>query len=343
MDPQGPAIGIDLGGTNMQIGVVHPAALGAEPGGDHEVLLAGRAKLKTKAEEGLEAVIDRLHRGVEEACAEAGIAVKELRCLGIGAPGAIDPAKGVVVEAPNLRWDNVPLAALLEDRLELPVVVDNDVNVAVYGEDRLGAGEGSDFMLGVWCGTGVGGGLILDGKLYYGAKGTAGEIGHMLALPGAQPGSKTLEHNCSRTALAERLVKLIRANRKSIITELVDGKYEKIKSGVIGKAYEAGDELTIEIVHEAAKLLGDHIGGIVTLLSLDRVVLGGGLTEALGEPWVKAVREACQRTAFPASVRDVSVVATALEDDAGLLGAALLAFERLADTKRMQEKQEAGS
>jgi len=341
MDPQGPAIGIDLGGTNMQIGVVHPAALGAEPGGDHEVLMAGRAKLKTKAEEGLEAVIDRLHRGVEEACAEAGIAVKELRCLGIGAPGAIDPAKGVVVEAPNLRWDNVPLAAMLEDRLELPVVVDNDVNVAVYGEDRLGAGEGSDFMLGVWCGTGVGGGLILGGKLYYGAKGTAGEIGHMLALPGSQPGSRSLEHNCSRTALAERLVKLIRANRKSMITELTDGKYEKIKSGVIGKAYDAGDELTREIVHEAAKLLGDHIGGIVTLLSLDRVVLGGGLTEALGEPWVEAVREACRRPAFPASVRDVAVVATALEDDAGLLGAALLAFEKFADTERVTEKQEA--
>ncbi|MEM9064931.1 MAG: ROK family protein [Planctomycetota bacterium] len=332
MDPQGPAIGIDLGGTNMQIGVVRPDALSARPEGDHNELIAGRAKLKTKAEEGLEAVIDRLHRGIEEACANAGIALDELRCLGIGAPGAIDPDRGVVVEAPNLRWNDVPLAAMLEDRLDIPCLVDNDVNVAVYGEDRLGAGAGSDYLLGVWCGTGVGGGLILDGKLYYGAKGTAGEIGHMLALPSAQPGSRSLEQNCSRSSIAERLVKLIRANQKSMITDLTEGRYDKIKSGIIGRAFEAGDELTVEVISEAAKLLGHHIAGIVTLLSLDRVVLGGGLTEALGAPWVEMVRTSTQKTAFPESVRGVAVVATALEDDAGLLGAALLGFERASQT-----------
>ena len=328
MDSSGPVVGIDLGGTNMQIGVVAPEAATAKPGGDHHALLLGRAKLKTKAELGREAVLDRLCKGIEEACEDAGIKVEDLASVGIGAPGAIDIEQGVVLEAVNLRWKDVRLADLLGDRLGLPVAVDNDVNVAVYGEDRLGAGEGSDDMLGVWVGTGVGGGLILGGKLFYGKHGTAGEIGHMHAVPTSLLGQRSVEHNCSRTALTDRLRQLIRANRPSIVTELVDGNLDKIKSRVIADAYEQGDRLTRDIVDESADLLGSVIGGIVTLLSIDRVVLGGGLTEALGEPYVSRVRDRARLVAFPDRLKALKVVATKLEDDAGLVGAALLAMER---------------
>src|SRR5262245_40264314 len=124
-----PVIGIDLGGTNMQIGVVSPT---------NKVL--GRSKKKTRAAEGMERVIDRIVEGVEEACKDARLSPKRIGALGIGAPGAIDPDRGIVLQAPNLVWRNVPLANILRKRLRIPVVVDNDVNVAVYGEWKAGAG-----------------------------------------------------------------------------------------------------------------------------------------------------------------------------------------------------------
>ncbi len=312
-----PYVGIDLGGTNMQIGVVSA-----------ESKVLSRSKRKTKAEDGRDAILTRIVEGVGEACKEAGCKVGDLGGVGIGAPGAIDPGPGVVLEAVNLRWNDVPLAKLLKHRLDLPVVVDNDVNVAVYGENKLGAGDNSKDLLGVWVGTGIGGGLILNGAIYYGHHMTAGEIGHMIAMPGNQPGSRSLEHNCSRTAVVDRLVRLIKANRKSVIPELVDGDLGDVKSKTIAKAYQMGDELTVEVVDHTSELLGTCIAGVVTLLSLGRVVLGGGLTEALGEPFVERVRKAARQNAFPDRCKQVKVVGTKLLDDAGVLGAALIAMER---------------
>jgi glucokinase len=312
-----PICGIDLGGTNMQIGIVTP---------DGRVV--GEAKRKTKADDGQSAVIDRICEGIVEACAAAKIAIKDLGAIGIGAPGAVDPAEGVVLEAVNLRWRNTPLAELMSKRLGVQTFLDNDVNVAVYGEYRLGAGKMSRNMIGVWVGTGIGGGLILNGELYYGHFMTAGEIGHMLLLPNNPPGSRSLEHNCSRTSVVEQIVRLIRANRKSSIAEIVDGDYEKIKSKVLARAYQENDPLVREVVDHAAELLGIHIGGVVTLLSLERVVLGGGLTEAIGKPFVDNVEAAVKRVAFPDRCKQVKVVASQLLDHAGIIGAAMLAGER---------------
>ncbi len=318
-----PIVGIDLGGTNMQIGVV---AVSEKDGAK----VLGKAKKKTKADEGRDAVIDRLVAGVNEACADAKVKPADLAAVGIGAPGAIDPGEGMVLEAVNLRWDNVPLAKILKDKLGVPVFLDNDVNAAVYGENRCGAGDNSRDLLGVWAGTGIGGGLILNGSLYYGTNWTAGEIGHMVAMPGSQPGTRSLEQNCSRTSVVDRLTDLILSNHKSIIPSLVDGDLSEIRSKVIAKAYDAGDELTHEVVNGAADLLGTCIGGVVTLLSLSRVVLGGGLTEALGQPFVDLVKKAARREAFPERCRQVKVVMTKLLDDAGVVGSALIAAERLA-------------
>lgn len=317
-----PAIGIDLGGTNMQIGVVT-----ASP----DFKLTGQAKKKTKAGEGADAVIERIVEGVEEACANGKIAVKDLSCVGIGAPGAVDPDQGLVLEAVNLRWKNYPLAEILGKKLGVPVFLDNDVNVAVFGENRLGSGKGSKNMMGVWVGTGIGGGLILNGELYYGHFMTAGEIGHMIALPNNSPGSRSLEHNCSRTSVVEQIVRLVKGNRKSKITELCDSNFDDIKSRMVAKAYEMGDPLVCEVVDHAARLLGIEIGGVVTLLSLERVVLGGGLTEAIGKPFVEKVEEAVKEIAFPDRCKQVKVVASQLEDAAGIYGAAMIAMERLKD------------
>jgi glucokinase len=313
-----PVVGIDLGGTNVQIGVV-----------SENKKILGRAKRKSKPEEGRDAVIGRIVDGVEEACKEGKVRLSELGGIGIGAPGAIDPDTGTVIEAVNLRWDNVPLADILGKKLGKPVFVENDVNAAVYGENKLGAGENARELLGVWLGTGIGGGLILNGKLYAGTFFTAGEIGHTTLFPGNPPGSRSLEQNCSRTSVVERLIKLIRSNHKSVIPSLVDGDLSEVKSKTVAKAYEMGDELTVEVVDNAAELVGVSIAGVVTLLSLGRVVLGGGLTEALGDALVDKVKKSVRAHVFPDKCRSVKVVGTKLLDDAGVMGSALIAMERL--------------
>lgn len=314
-----PYVGIDLGGTNMQIGVVAPG---------NEII--GRSRKKTMADKGQASIIARIVEGVHAACLQAGITVAQLGGLGIGAPGAIDPAAGVVLEAVNLRWNDVPLAKILNTKLHVPVMVENDVNVAVYGEWKAGAARGDKEVLGVWVGTGIGGGLVLNNALYDGGFFTAGEIGHTILYPNAPMGRRSLEQNCSRTAIAERLVALMRQNRKSMLMQLCGGDLTQIKSRMIAAAYSEGDKLTSEVLDEAAQLLGVAIANVVTLLSIQKVVVGGGLTEALGEPWVKKIRKAVREVAFPDRVQAVQVVASQLEDDAGLLGAALLAREKLA-------------
>lgn len=197
-------IGIDLGGTNMQVGVV-----------SSELKLLSQAKKKTKAEDGLDGVMSRIVEGVVEACSEAKVKLTELEAIGLAAPGAVDPNDGVVLAADNLGWKDTAAAHILQKRTGVKTYLDNDVNAAVWGENRLGAGKNSKNLLGVWLGTGIGGGLIFNGELYYGPFFTAGEIGHMIALPFNPPGERSLEHNCSRTAVVNRLIKLIKSNRKS--------------------------------------------------------------------------------------------------------------------------------
>jgi glucokinase len=315
-----PFIGIDLGGTNMQIGVVSP---------DHRLI--GEAKRKTKAEEGTEAILGRIVAGIEEACLAAKITLADCGGVGIGAPGAVDPHTGVVLEAVNLRWDNLPLVDILSKRLRTRVYLDNDVNVALHGENKLGAGKDSKDLLGVWVGTGIGGALILNGSLYYGHFMTAGEIGHAILYPHNPRGQRSLEHNCSRTSVVDRLVRLIKANNKSQIVKELDGDFTKIKSKMLARYYrggEAEDELVIEVIDHAAEDLAVMIANCVTILSLPRVILGGGLTEAVGKPFVERIEKSVRRLAFPEVCRKVEVVASRLEDHAGIFGAALLAMDR---------------
>jgi glucokinase len=316
-----PVIGIDLGGTNMQIGVVSPT-----------LDLLGAAKRKTKPEEKLADILGRVESGVEEACQNAGITMSGFAAVGLGAPGVVDPDRGEVIEAVNLRWDHVPLARMLSKRFDRPAFIDNDVNVAILGENALGAGDNSKDLLGVWVGTGIGGGLILNGSVYYGHFHSAGEIGHTILFPHHALGQRSLEHNCSRTAIVERLVRLIRSNHKSKITAEIDDDLDKIRSRTLARYYHGGpkeDRLVIEVIDHAADELGIAIGNVVTLLSLPRVVVGGGLAEALGKPFVSRVEASTRRFVFPRVVHDVDVVPSQLADNAGVFGAAMIALERL--------------
>jgi len=318
-----PFAGIDLGGTNMQIGVV-----------SHDLKLLAPAKRKTKSEDGLDAIIARIVSGVQEACTTAAIKVSDLGGIGIGAPGAVDPYRGIVLEAVNLRWKDVPLAEILEKRLKVPVIVDNDVNVAVLGENALGAGQQSANILGVWVGTGVGGGLILNGKLFYGHFLSAGEIGHTILFPNNPKGNRSVEHNCSRTTVVDRIVRLIKSGQKSSLGDEIAGDYDNVKSRTVAKHYLADDKLVREVVDNAADLLGVAVANAVTLLSLERVVVGGGLTEAIGKPFVDRIHKAAKELVFPEACRKFDIVASKLEDNAGVFGAAMLAIERVREAKK---------
>jgi len=312
----GLVAGVDLGGTKVTFGIVS---------GDGKIL--AMEKRKTKATTGMESVLDRVVDGLERACKEAGCELGDIDAVGIGAPSAVDFDEGVVIHAGNLGWKNVPLRALLEDRLDLPVLVDNDVNVAAWGEFTAGAARGWSDALGVWVGTGIGSGLILGGKVWRGAFHTAGELGQMVLQPRGGLGRRTVEEHCSRLAMIRSMETLIGSHPQSRMRAVLQRTAEEgpLGSSAIADAYEAGDELVLRVVDDAADLLGLAIANAVTLLSVRGVVLGGGVTDALGKPFVERVRESFEWHVFPATLRKCRVVAAELGDSAGIVGAAALA------------------
>lgn len=316
------AIGIDLGGTNMSVGVV-----------DRRGRIVGRAKKKTKAHEGKDTVIDRLVAAMEAACEDAKVGMGDVRTVGIGAPGPVDYERGVVITAGNLGWKNVPLAEILRKRTGVPVCVDNDANVAAWGEATVGAGEGADSLLAVWVGTGVGAGIVVNRCVWRGDLWTAGEIGHLVSYPNGQPGSRKIEEFCSRTGMVRSLTTLAGLHPDSLFNKALakhqaEGKGGPLGSGALASCYEAGDPLVRDVVNSAADLLGTSIANWITMMSMRTVVLGGGVTEALGKPYLDRVEAAVKAAVFPAALAPkVSLRMTKLKDEAGVLGAAMLAWD----------------
>lgn len=299
----------------MQFGVVEPAT----------GRVVGRSRARTLAEEGVGRVIDRMAEGVREACRGAGVGLGEVAAVGIGAPAPIDHERGVVTHAPNLRWRNVALADELAARLRgdggaaVRIHVDNDVNAAAYGEYCFGAGRGTGGaggggdMMAVWIGTGVGGGLILRGEVYQGAFFTGGELGQVILLPREQEGERSVESRCARRAIARRIA--------AVTGESVG----KLGAEEIARRCAKRDGIASGAVDEAMDLLGVAVANMVTVLGLPRVVVGGGLTELMGEALVGRVRESVLRNVFYEQCRGVEVVMTGLGADAGVVGAAMLA------------------
>jgi glucokinase len=307
-------VGVDLGGTKIQVIQV----------ADDEIVASARRD--TPPGGGPEAVV----AAVAQVVGELGD-TKGVTAVGVGAPGAIDAGTGVVKRAPNLAgFDHpVPLGPLLSEALGLPVVVDNDVNVAALAEHRLGAGVGSDDLLAVFVGTGVGGGLVLGGQVRRGPGGVAGEIGHVIVRDGGRRcgcgGRGHLEAYAGRAGMERTARKRHDEGTKTKLVKLAG--HGRMKSSVFAKALEEGDHLAQELVDEAAQALGAALASAVALVDLDRVVLGGGLGDRLGAPFIEAVeRETRERLFVPDA--PFAVVPAALGDLAGARGAALLAREQ---------------
>ena len=319
-------VGVDMGGTKILSAVI-------DAGGN----ILGTSKVSTGADEGTSVVIDRIAESIQKAINKSNVDKASIQAIGIGAPGPLDPETGIVIFAPNLGWRDVPLKAELQARTGLPTFVDNDVNVGTLGEHAFGAAQGVQNVVGIFVGTGIGGGIILKGELFHGASKTAGEIGHIIVkADGPRCGCGTrgcLEAIASRTAMAKQFRKAIRKKgKKSVLTKLTDGDLSVIRSGVLVKAIRAKDKLTLKVFKKATKYLGIGIGSIVNFLNPDMIVLGGGVVEALDDTFIDNIRSYAEKYALPNTLNGVQIVRAKLGDNSGILGAAALARQRFEPT-----------
>ena len=315
-------IGVDMGGTKILAAVVNA-----------EGCILASAKIPTKADKGANVVIDRIASCIQKAIDKSRVAPESIQAVGIGAPGPLDPGTGVVIFAPNLGWKDVPLKAELETRTGILTFVDNDVNVGTLGEHTFGVGQNVQNLVGIFVGTGIGGGIIMQGELFHGASKTAGEIGHIIVkADGPRCGCGTrgcLEALASRTAMTKQFQKaILKKGKKSILSELTGGELGLIRSGTLAKAIQRKDKLTLKVVKRATKYLGVGIGSIVNFLNPEMIVLGGGVVEALDDTFLDNIRAAVEKYALPNTLNGVQIVRAKLGDDAGILGAAALARQR---------------
>jgi glucokinase len=312
---------VDLGGTKILAAVFAP-----------DGSIAGRAKRPTGRDHSLAAVADRIADCVRRAARTAGVDAGALRAIGVGAPGTIEATTGVVLTAPNLDWENAPLRAELEARLGVPVDVDNDVRVAVIAEHAAGAGQGVRNMVGIWPGTGVGGGVVLNGQLYRGTNGLAGEIGHITVKAGGPRcgcgGRGHLEALCSRTAIVRSIAKAAKGGAPTVLTRIVGSDLTAATSGALAKAWTRGDKLVTRVLGQAARSLAHGIASAANLLNPEVVVLGGGVIEALGDRFVEQIAQEVRKLPLHESTRSVRIVRAAFGDDAGISGAAIVARRR---------------
>ena len=312
-------VGVDMGGTKIL------AATITEDG-----TILSRAKTATKAHKNPTKVIDRIADCINKAIEQASLSKNNIQSIGIGAPGPLNPQDGVIIFAPNLNWYNVPLKKELEDRLEIPTFLDNDVNVGTMGEFKHGAGQGVNSLVGIFVGTGIGGGIILNGELFHGANKTAGEIGHIIVKadgPKCNCGnSGCLEAISSRTAITKQIRKaVLTQGKKSHILELNDGNLNSIRSGTLAKAIAKNDKVTIKVMQRAAKYLGIGIASVVNFLNPEMIILGGGVVEALDDKFIERIRKFAAEYALPNTMDGVEIVTAKLGDDAGVIGASVLA------------------
>lgn len=317
-----PVLGVDLGGTKILAGVV-----------DAENRILGRAKRPTPAKEGAEALSNAIAGAALDALADAGVQPEELGGAGVGSPGPLDTERGVILFSANLDVRDYPLGAELSRALGgRPVLVQNDVRVGGYGEFRLGAGRGYTDILAAFVGTGIGGCVIIDGKIVVGSTGNAGEIGHLpLRTKGPKCGCGRrgcLEAHASRTAIARRLRKAIKHGVPSALSSKFRGKNDRLKSGDLAAAFHAGDDLAVREVRRAAHFLGRGLGGLINVLGPQIVIIGGGVAEALGEPYLDTIRSAVREQTLTDPDGTIKIELAERGDDAGLLGASLLAREK---------------
>ncbi len=308
-------VGFDLGGTKMLAKVY-----------DTKFNPLGANRRKTKAQLGVKSGLERIVETVRAALDDAKVDASEIAGLGIGCPGPIDMEKGVVLDPPNLGWGEVQMRKHLEQEFGCPVAVANDVDAGMYGEYRFGSAKGVRTAVGVFPGTGIGGGCIYDGAILRGSRCSCMEIGHVPVVPDGplcgcgQRGC--LEAVASRLSVAASAARSAYRGEAPFLQKAAGTDLSDIRSSTLAEAIKAGDEVIEQIIRDAAAHIGTALAGVIHLISPDVVVLGGGLVEAMPKLFVRDVFAAAQDRVMVAYRGTFKVVATELGDDAGVLGAA---------------------
>lgn len=310
-------VGVDLGGTNIVAGAL------AESGSD---VIALRTE-PTRPDQGAEAVVDRMARMIDtviaETIAQTGAKRDDIIGIGVGSPGPLDRERGIVVTTPNLGWTNFPLRDAIAERTRLPVRIDNDANCATLGEWWLGAARGFDNVVGMTIGTGIGGGIIIGGRLYHGSSDVAGEIGHAtIDITGRRckcGNYGCLEAYASGPSIADRAREAVSGDENATMIKMAGGDSDRITAATVYEAAKRGDDVALDVVRETSRFLGAGIANLLNIFNPDVVVIAGGVTQA-GDTLFVPLRREVKKRAFKPAVEACQIVPGILSA-AGVVGA----------------------
>ncbi|MBR4287308.1 MAG: ROK family protein [Clostridia bacterium] len=310
-------IGVDLGGTNIAVGVI-----------DENYNIIGRGKVKTRAPRPAEAIFDSIKEAVDMAVVNAGINYDEIQSVGIGTPGSVNKDTGAIEFSNNLKFHNVPAKDMLEERLKKPVYLENDANAAALGEAVAGCGHGVKDFVAVTLGTGVGSGIIIDGKIYRGSNFCGGEMGHMVINVDGIPcncGRKGCwEKYASATALVAQAVEAMQNDKSSLLWQTCDGDLNKVEGKTIFEALDMGDATAKAVVDRYLYYVAIGLANVINALQPEAVCIGGGIS-GQGEKILKPIRELVKAERYSVYAdKQAAILPAALGNDAGIIGAALL-------------------
>ena len=316
------SLGIDLGGTKILTSVINPQ--GEMLSRDHSI---------TPAAKGPEGVIQAILESAERALAGASIGMDGVSAVGVGAPGLADTEAGILYTSPNLPgWEDVPLRDILQERFKKKAFLINDGNAAALGEYYFGAARGISHFIYVTISTGIGGGIVVDGKILKGSRGLAGEVGHMTIAdegPLCHCGNRGCwEALASGTALAKAAQKRIETGAETAILSFAEGSVDKVTAQTVQTAAEKGDPLANELILKTAYYFGVGLANLVNIFNPEMIVIGGGLSN-MGDRLLKPAYQGAEERAFDRSFRMVRFVQAALGRNSGVLGAAAFAFEEM--------------
>ena len=321
-------MGVDIGGTKMLAAIF-----------DADGKMVANMKQPTLAEQGVKAVIERLEGLIEDLIKKNDLEPSGLCGIGIACAGGIDTGRGMVATpSPNLPdWLDVPLRDIIQDKFKVKTCIINDASAAALGEHRFGGGRGTKNLVMLTVGTGIGGGIIVEGKVYLGAVGAAGEFGHM-TIDAAGPkcgcgNSGCLEMLASGRAVEREAIKRIKEGQDSIILAMSGNNMGNVTAEMVGKAAKKGDKVANEVIRLAAYYLGIGMVNVVNIFNPEMIIIGGGMAE-LGERLIGTGRRMVIERAFSVSARAVQIVPAELGNEAGVYGAAVYASE---NTKRRKE------
>ncbi len=315
-------IGFDLGGTKMLSAVISP-----------EGSILARSKRKTLQITSEEALVRKIIQTIEDSLQKASISGTEVAGVGLAVPGLVDLHTGHIAHLPNLNLSNLDIRKKVAEYFKVPVVIENDVNAGLYGEFRFGSVRKARHIIGLFIGTGIGGGMILNGELYRGAKGAAGEIGHIILQtdgPATTAGiNGTFEGLASKTALAKDLVMLSAAGYAPTVFKHAGTDISKIRSSVIKKALDAEEAAVMNLIDRSIRYLGIGMATCVQIFNPELIILGGGIVQKLGKTYVEKAITAMKAHCMPELSAHVKVISASLGDDAVPLGVSALVHDYL--------------